>query len=164
VNFVRLRSTSRFVTIYVTLAYCRNKEPETTPPPRGGFRIFKGPQRATPAVSRPDAPSGHKSNRPHGAFFLWRCALASRRTQPLPKGWQRTRRRILRRDSRRCYRCGGEATEVDHVRPASQGGTDDHENLAAICSECHAKKTAAEANQAKPKRRREGEEHPGLLP
>lgn len=85
------------------------------------------------------------------------------RSTPRPKGWAKTARRILRRDGHRCYKCGGEATEVDHVRPASQGGTDDHENLAAICAACHRRKTAAEANAAKPKRKREGEEHPGLI-
>lgn len=37
------------------------------------------------------------------------------------------------------------ATEVDHIIPRSQGGTDDHSNLRAINGDCHRKKTQAEA-------------------
>ena len=87
----------------------------------------------------------------------------SRRSAPLPKGWAKTRRRILRRDHHRCYLCGGEATEVDHVQPASQGGGDEPTNLAAICSTCHARKTAHEAVAKRPLRRRAEEKHPGVL-
>jgi 5-methylcytosine-specific restriction endonuclease McrA len=36
-------------------------------------------------------------------------------------------------------------------------------NLAAICEPCHLRKTAMEANAAKPKRRREPEAHPGVV-
>jgi 5-methylcytosine-specific restriction protein A len=36
------------------------------------------------------------------------------------------------------------ATEVDHIVPKSQGGTDDDDNLQAICSPCHKTKTGSE--------------------
>ncbi len=85
-----------------------------------------------------------------------------RRTQPLPPDWPRVRRRILRRDDYRCYVCGGPGVHVDHIVPVSQGGTDDDSNLATICRRCHARKTALEANAAKPKRTRPQEKHPGL--
>ncbi|WOI78727.1 HNH endonuclease signature motif containing protein [Pseudomonas aeruginosa] len=38
------------------------------------------------------------------------------------------------------------ATEVDHIIPLSQGGTDDDSNLMAIAGyPCHARKTARES-------------------
>jgi len=90
-----------------------------------------------------------------------------RRTQPLPRDWGRIRKRVLRRDQGICYVCGRPgATHVDHVVPASRGGSDDEANLRAICGECHGRKTAGEANAANPKaqpRKRAEEEHPGLI-
>ncbi len=87
------------------------------------------------------------------------------RSAPLPKGWERTRGRILRRDGGRCYICGAEGcTHVDHIVPVSQGGGEEDDNLAAICDRCHGHKTALEANAAKPKRARpRNEPHPGLI-
>jgi 5-methylcytosine-specific restriction protein A len=35
------------------------------------------------------------------------------------------------------------ATEVDHVLPRSEGGTDDQANLQPICHPCHVAKTVA---------------------
>jgi 5-methylcytosine-specific restriction protein A len=40
-----------------------------------------------------------------------------------------------------CIRCGGEATEVDHIVPKVQGGTDDWNNLQAFCKSHHTGKT-----------------------
>lgn len=93
---------------------------------------------------------------------------ASRRSVPLPRGWRRTQQRILARDARCCYRphpevCIGHATEVDHIVPASQGGSDDDTNLAAICGPCHRRKTGKEAQAAQPQRKRPAERHPGRL-
>jgi 5-methylcytosine-specific restriction endonuclease McrA len=93
-------------------------------------------------------------------------AFSSRRCRPLPPNWAATVLRILTRDNRTCYICGGAATEVDHVLPASQGGGDGDVNLAAICVPCHRQKTAQEANEArrvKYSRRRPSEPHPGLI-
>jgi 5-methylcytosine-specific restriction protein A len=33
------------------------------------------------------------------------------------------------------------AAEVDHIRPLHKGGTDDMDNLQALCVECHKLKT-----------------------
>lgn len=86
------------------------------------------------------------------------------RSKPLPKGWERKQRRILKRDGHKCYLCGAEGCrQVDHIVPVSQGGGEEDENLAAICDLCHGHKTALEANAAKPKRKRPPERHPGLL-
>ena len=37
------------------------------------------------------------------------------------------------------------ATEVDHVIPQAEGGSEDESNLQAICTDCHKAKTQAEA-------------------
>ena len=87
------------------------------------------------------------------------------RVKPLPWEWTRvTAPRILMRDQWRCYRCGRPAREVDHVIPASQGGSDDDSNLAAICYECHVSKTGREGRAAQGFTKRPDEPHPGLLP
>lgn len=72
------------------------------------------------------------------------------------KGWARLRLRILQRDKYLCQPClrSGrytEANQVDHIKPRSQGGTNDRGNLEAICSGpgtpmCHEEKTKREAN------------------
>ncbi|MDI3835105.1 HNH endonuclease [Pseudomonas aeruginosa] len=65
--------------------------------------------------------------------------------------WRRKRDLILKRDGYmcQCSECKGVkriATEVDHIIPLSQGGTDDDSNLMAIAGHpCHARKTARES-------------------
>jgi 5-methylcytosine-specific restriction endonuclease McrA len=87
------------------------------------------------------------------------------RSKPLPKGWEKTRRRILKRDEGRCYVCGRDGCrKVDHIIPVCRGGEEDDSNLAAICDACEGHKTALEANAAKPKRERpRTDRHPGLI-
>ena len=54
---------------------------------------------------------------------------------------KRTRFEVLKRDDFRCRYCGANAMqsliEVDHVIPASKGGTDDAANLVAACWDCN---------------------------
>jgi 5-methylcytosine-specific restriction endonuclease McrA len=93
--------------------------------------------------------------------------MSSRRTEPLPRDWQRIRRRVLRRDNGICHICGRPgADQVDHIIPASAGGGDEESNLAAIHRRpCHEAKTAREANRANPlavSRKRPEERHPGM--
>lgn len=85
------------------------------------------------------------------------------RTAPLPDGWADLRARILSRDGGRCRTCGAIATQVDHIIPAHQGGTDHPTNLASICVPCHRSKTGREARAAQGFRKRPPEPHPGLL-
>lgn len=64
--------------------------------------------------------------------------------------WRSIRRRILTRDCGMCVPCRrGErftlASEVDHIVPAWENGTDDEGNLQAICKPCHKAKSAREA-------------------
>ena len=68
--------------------------------------------------------------------------------------WERTRKRILRRDKGLCQVCLANgrytpAKEVDHIHHKAAGGTEDDANLQAICSPCHQAKTAQEARQGR---------------
>lgn len=63
--------------------------------------------------------------------------------------WDKARARIMKRDRGLCVPClmGGRptpATEVDHIKPKAKGGTDEDDNLQAICRDCHTAKTASE--------------------
>lgn len=39
------------------------------------------------------------------------------------------------------------ATEVHHIKPLSQGGTNDYSNLMALCASCHSEITAREGGR-----------------
>lgn len=57
------------------------------------------------------------------------------------------RESVFRRDGKLCQSClkRGEYTqaqEVDHIKALEDGGTDDPDNLQAICTDCHKAKTA----------------------
>lgn len=64
--------------------------------------------------------------------------------------WQKLRLVILRRDGGICQACKalGKLTAgniVDHIKPKEEGGSDDLDNLQAICKPCHTMKTAKES-------------------
>jgi 5-methylcytosine-specific restriction protein A len=61
--------------------------------------------------------------------------------------WRRKRAAILLRDRYTCQQCGhiGMDLEVDHIINVARGGTDDDENLQALCIPCHKSKTASES-------------------
>lgn len=66
--------------------------------------------------------------------------------------WRRKRERILKRDHGLCQPCQRNdtftlATQVDHVIPKADGGTDDDSNLQSICGPCHDAKSKAEAKR-----------------
>lgn len=61
---------------------------------------------------------------------------------PEPASWRETRKRILERDKHTCHYCGRAATHVDHVVPASRGGSFLDDNLVAACRECNLSKRA----------------------
>lgn len=63
----------------------------------------------------------------------------------------------MRRDVWLCQPCKSKgritpATECDHITPKAKGGTDDLDNLQAICRGCHSAKTEAEAAEAQGRR------------
>ncbi|WJF92176.1 HNH endonuclease [Paraburkholderia bonniea] len=80
---------------------------------------------------KPDAQRGNRHARGYGSV------------------WIRRRVRILCRDCGLCQVCrrAGRVTpgtEVDHVVPKSQGGSDEDDNLQTICRACHQTKTGSE--------------------
>ncbi|MDD5051087.1 MAG: HNH endonuclease [Candidatus Pacebacteria bacterium] len=36
-----------------------------------------------------------------------------------------------------CEQCGARAVDIHHIKHRSQGGTDEADNLTALCRECH---------------------------
>lgn len=66
--------------------------------------------------------------------------------------WRKLRESILKRDNYLCVKCAAigrtaAATDVDHITAKAHGGTDDPDNLQALCSPCHKEKTANEGKQ-----------------
>lgn len=57
--------------------------------------------------------------------------------------WQQIRKEVLDANPR-CIACGGEATEVDHIKRLKDGGNHDKTNLQSMCKSCHSKKTYSE--------------------
>ena len=69
------------------------------------------------------------------------------REKRLPSArWQALRRVILERDGYRCRNCGRAGRlEVDHIRTLWRGGSNEPDNLQALCAfPCHRDKTSAE--------------------
>lgn len=64
--------------------------------------------------------------------------------------WRRKRDAAMKRDAYLCQPCKAAgritlATQCDHKVPRAEGGTDQDDNLQAICDACHDAKTRAEA-------------------
>lgn len=79
---------------------------------------------------------------------------ASRHERGYGYRWGKLRAQVLRRDDHLCQPClirGNvtTATEVDHIIPKAQDGTDDFDNLQSICTECHKLKTTSERQGTK---------------
>lgn len=68
-------------------------------------------------------------------------------------GWRRKTPAVMRRDGYVCQihdpGCTVNATEVDHTIPRYLGGTDDMDNLQAVCHSCHWTKTRREGLDAR---------------
>jgi 5-methylcytosine-specific restriction protein A len=64
------------------------------------------------------------------------------------RAWMEIRKRVLRANPLcvHCTKAGrlAPATEVDHIKPLAQGGTDDGDNLQGLCEPCHKAKSAHE--------------------
>lgn len=89
-----------------------------------------------------------------------------RRARIAKSGWQQQKdaQRILKLHHRRCHWCSKPgADEVDHVIPLAEGGADTDANKRPIHKACHKAKTRAEAERARPKRKRPPPKHPGLI-
>lgn len=73
----------------------------------------------------------------------------SRQSRGYGATWEKLRRLVLIRDRGlcQCDQCQTDkrltlATEVDHIKPKSKGGTDDLDNLRAVSHDCHVRLTA----------------------
>ena len=85
-----------------------------------------------------------------------RAEFDRRRGSPAKRGygtaWRRLRLVILKRDPYCTIgtHCDGLApsTEVDHITPKREGGSDAPSNLAGVCARCHGAKTAREIGRA----------------
>jgi 5-methylcytosine-specific restriction protein A len=51
--------------------------------------------------------------------------------------------------------CGSRATEVDHLIPKAEGGTDHERNLVSRCTPCHQAKSSSEGGRAAARSRRD---------
>lgn len=69
----------------------------------------------------------------------------SKRNIDRPGSWQTIRDRVRRRDQYRCRWCGVSGAKiVDHIKPVSQGGSWELDNLAVMCESCHREKSYRE--------------------
>ena len=82
--------------------------------------------------------------------------------------WSGVRAKVLRDSAGICAKCKGDgACEVDHIISRRSGGSNDYENLQALCRLCHSRKSASEGNAAKARlkarRSRPTGKHPGKV-
>lgn len=96
--------------------------------------------------------AAHQSDRHIGTFADPR--RGSRHERGYGSQWDSARKRILERDAGLCQPClqAGQvsiARQVDHIHPKCEGGSDEDDNLQAICKACHQVKTSAESQRAK---------------
>ena len=73
----------------------------------------------------------------------------SRHERGYGSDWDKLRLFVLERDHYLCQVCLEDdrvtpCNIVDHIKAKAEGGTDDPENLRAICKDCHATKTGKE--------------------
>ncbi len=108
------------------------------------------------------APSCAQGERQLSARKPW-ADRGSRHARGYGSHWDKLRLVILRRDNHLCQSCLAKgrptpANHVDHIRPKSKGGTDDHGNLQSLCQECHDEKTAQEDRRHPSKRMKRDDE------
>lgn len=70
------------------------------------------------------------------------------------KEWRIIRKEALTRDDHLCVMCKAEgvytpASEVDHIIPKCDGGSDKLSNLQSLCKPHHKQKTLSESNKSK---------------
>ncbi len=82
-------------------------------------------------------------------------STVSRHKRGYGSSWDKLRLLVLQRDNGlcQCQTCKNnqrikQATEVDHIIPKANGGTDEVSNLQAINKECHKIKTAREQGRS----------------
>ena len=81
-------------------------------------------------------------------------ARGSRHKRGYGREWDRMRKETLAEDQGLCRLCRAKgrfvrATEVDHITPKAEGGTDDPGNRQSLCESCHRQKTQEEARRGR---------------
>lgn len=79
----------------------------------------------------------------------WRTSVDSSSNRGYGHGWRKIRSQVIERDKGLCQSClcvgiVTAGTDVDHIKPKTQGGNDTLSNLQLLCSTCHKQKTARE--------------------
>ena len=78
--------------------------------------------------------------------------------------WQKLRKTTLHRDNHTCQLnypgCTTTATEIDHKQNLTTGGTNQLDNLQAVCTTCHKQKTQHESLTARTRHKRKPKPHP----
>lgn len=92
----------------------------------------------------------------------WGTTTTSRHARGYGKQWQVARLAALRRDSFLCVSCKSvgivnNASEVDHIKPKSEGGDNGLDNLQSLCGRCHKEKTQADNKRIRKEKTTRGE-------
>lgn len=74
--------------------------------------------------------------------------VIEKKTRPSKDLSMATRIRILERDGFRCRYCRDRAITLDHLKPRSQGGSNEDSNLVACCVPCNSRKGPRTPHQA----------------
>jgi len=75
--------------------------------------------------------------------MAWQCTVYSRRgdENPLPENWHEIKLNVVFRDRFTCQMCGKkfkfEELDAHHLKPRSEGGTNNIKNLITLCEDCH---------------------------
>ena len=85
----------------------------------------------------------------HKGWSMWQSYKGSSKSRGYGYAWSKLRLKALERDRHLCQMCLKRgvyttATDVDHIVPLAQGGSDAMENLQSLCHECHKQKTCQE--------------------
>ena len=85
----------------------------------------------------------------HKGWSMWQSYKGSSKSRGYGYAWNKLRLKALERDRHLCQMCLKRgvyttATDVDHIIPLAQGGSDAMENLQSLCHECHKQKTCQE--------------------
>jgi 5-methylcytosine-specific restriction protein A len=89
------------------------------------------------------APRGGRFCEEHDRQYNYDAHRENSHRRGYDRNWQKIRRVKLSRDPI-CEEpgCGRLATDVDHIKPKAQGGTNDYDNLRSNCKSHHSRKTA----------------------
>ncbi|GLV21989.1 hypothetical protein TomMM35A_18420 [Sphingobium sp. TomMM35A] len=98
-------------------------------------------------------PSKPPSLKPATKRKAWATTRKSKQARGYGREHERMRSIVLNEEPlcRPCQEAGRvtAATILDHITPLAEGGSKERENMQPICRDCHAAKTAKEAQRAR---------------